>query len=178
MRKLVPVIALIFSSATAFAAPPQAARPIPSKKTSASINPPSMVSQNRFKKPEEVLAHYCERDAWGFIWSGWARDERQALSVWQSSPLPETVYLIRSFEVLPPQTQGNSARVEVIYNVIAATDGQGTLIEKGPKSKRVIYQLKKTGTAWKIESPSPLKHPAFVRPDRYPIRIPEGVSVP
>jgi hypothetical protein len=170
LRLLIALLAFIQS--TAEAAPPS--RP----KSPSGNEPPHMVAENRFKTPEEVVKHYAERDSWGFIWTGWAKDERTALSMWQSSPLPETVYLIRGYEILPAKPQGDSVRVEVLYDMIVSTDGQGTLIEKGPKSKRVIYTLKKTRGVWKIESPSPLKQPAFVRPERYPIPLPPGVKFP
>lgn len=159
------LLATLTALTPAWGAPPPAA-----------TQPPAMLNQNAFTRPEDVMKHYCERDSWGFIWSGWAKDERQALALWQSSPLPETIYVIRKFEVLPAQIQGSTAKVEVLYDVVVTTDGHGGLIAKGPKTKRVIYQLKKVAGQWKIESPSPLKQAAYIRHDRYPVKLPKGVT--
>ncbi len=141
---------------------------------SASAAPPKMIAENRFTNPTDVIRHYAERDSWGFVWSGLSQDERTALTQWSSSPLPQTAYLIRKYEIIEPvKIAGDQARVEILYDVIAYTDGRGTQLPFTGPTKRVIYELKKTAGIWRISGPSPLQQPAFVRPDRYPLPLPE-----
>lgn len=110
--------------------------------------------RNTFQNPEEVVRYYCNRDASGFVWSGLLEIERRAFTLWQAVPEREMMYVARSFDVAEARKQGDRAWVDVEYDLVGMADIHGTFqpVARPPK-RRVTFELRKAGTAWKIAAP-------------------------
>ncbi len=110
--------------------------------------------RNTFQNPEDVVRYYCSRDASGFVWSGLLEIERRAFTLWQAVPEREMMFVARSFQVAAAKREGDRAWVDVEYDLVGMADIHGTFqpVARPPKRK-VTFELRKSGTAWKIASP-------------------------
>ena len=113
--------------------------------------------KNTFKTPEEVVRYYCMRDASGFVWSGLLDVERKAFTLWESTPATDSFFVARSLSVGSAEfttSTKSEARVDVAYELVGISDGQGSKMP-APKEKRVVsFLLKKVGGQWKIARPA------------------------
>ena len=116
---------------------------------------PSLRVKNDFKMPEEVIRYYCARDAEGFIWSGLSDPERLAFTLWTTAPEPDSFLIARSYQVLPAKIEGETAQVEVRYQIIALSDAHGTRMPAPDPKLSVTFVLKKANGSWRIIKPAP-----------------------
>lgn len=125
--------------------------------------------RNDFKNPEDVVRYYCARDASGFIWSGLLESERRAFTLWREVPQHDSFYVARKYEIRTAKiTSQDQAQVEVIYDLVGVSDGNGTLDPSRETSRRVVFNLKRIGGQWKIAEPDSGKIAPVVLESKFP----------
>lgn len=106
--------------------------------------------------PADVVAEYLARDSRGerLRPSPWFR----SVSVWEDEPGWDALTLIRSFRVENDTVDGDSARVQVVYEVMGSLQGtpEGTPMELVPaiETQRVEFVLAKVEGRWLVAFPS------------------------
>ncbi|MEK6706167.1 MAG: hypothetical protein AABZ06_10290 [Bdellovibrionota bacterium] len=127
--------------------------------------------KNTFRVPEDVIRYYCARDASGFVWSGLLEIERKAFTLWKDIPQQDSFYIANKYEVMPGKftsQRSDEAVVEVMYEVTAVGDANGTIMPLSDKEYRVTFTLRKDHGAWKISEPGPALISPVVLESKFP----------
>lgn len=124
--------------------------------------------RNDFKKPEEVVRYYCARDASGFVWSGLLDVERRAFTLWREAPQQDSFFIARKYDVVPLASAGQSATVEVRYELTGIGDAHGTRMPPAQPELRIRFDLKKIDGAWKIAKPDAARLAPVVLESKFP----------
>jgi hypothetical protein len=113
-----------------------------------------LLVKNDLKTAEAVVAHYCARDASGFVWSGLIDAERTAFTTWRESPQQDSFFVASSYEVGKATSKAaDQAEVEVHYQLKGVGDAHGTRMPASEPSMTVKFGLRRVNGAWKIVRP-------------------------
>lgn len=127
--------------------------------------------QNIFKTPEEVIEYYCARDASGFVWSGLLEVERKAFTLWDQVPSLDSFFVASKYDVGKSRFLNNEkteAAVDVSYDLIAISDGNGSRFPVTASKRQVTFTLKKLKGQWKILRPAPAEIASVVLESKFP----------
>jgi hypothetical protein len=125
--------------------------------------------RNTFKAPEEVVSYYCARDASGFVWSGLLDIERKAFTVWKEAPQQDSFYIAKDYQIKVLKNSGTLAQVQVDYELLGVGDANSARMEPPVPIYKVVFQLKKIESLWKIEKPDPNEISPIVLRAKFPI---------
>lgn len=125
--------------------------------------------RNTFKNPEEVVSYYCARDASGFIWSGLLDIERKAFTVWKEAPQQDSFYIAKDYHIKVLKNSGAFAQVQVDYDLLGVGDANSARMDPPVPVYKVVFQLKKIESLWKIEKPDPGEISPIVLKAKFPI---------
>ena len=121
---------------------------------------------NKFEKPSDVVRYYCERDAAGFVWSGFMTAEREEFTLWPENPRSESFYIAKKYTIKSEsiETGKNDASITVHYELTGTGDGYGNMSSAPGEDYYVTFRLKKIDGRWKIYQPlSKNVHPVVLQ---------------
>jgi hypothetical protein len=119
------------------------------------------LGQSTSMTPQEVVSSYCKEDAAGAQTAADSEEDSwlrkiKPLSTWEDAPGWDTFQVIQGFQVLEPtEDPADKAQVQVEYQVLGKlnSDEEGYSFQLAKQTKKVTYDLIRTGKTWKIEAP-------------------------